>query len=45
MDTLAWVVVTSAVVWLGLAAYVALVAVQQKNLRQRIEQLEMLHHD
>lgn len=45
METLTWVVMTSAIVWLALGAYVTFVAVQQKNLRQRIEQMEMLHHE
>ena len=45
MDTLTWVVVTCAVVWLGLGAYVTFVAVQQKKLRQRLEQLEILNND
>lgn len=45
MDTLSWVVMTCAVVWLGLGAYVTFVAVQQKKLRQRLEQLEILDND
>ena len=45
MDTLTWVVLTNAVVWLGLGAYVTFVALQQKQLRQRLEQLEILHND
>ena len=45
METLTWVLVTSAIVWLGLGAYVAFVALQQKQLRQRLEQLEILNND
>ena len=44
MDTLTWVVLTNAVVWLGLGVYMTFVALQQKQLRQRLDQLEILNN-
>ena len=44
MDIQTWVVLTGAVVWLGLGAYVSFVALQQRQLRQRLDQLEILNN-
>ena len=45
MESLTWVVLTGAIVWLALGGYITFVALRQKQLRQRLEQLELLHHD
>lgn len=45
MDTLAWIVMANAAVWIGLGAYLAFLAAQQRALAARLTQWEMLNHD
>lgn len=45
MDTLTWVILTNALVWVGLGAYLAFLASRQKALAARLAQWELLHHE
>ena len=45
MDTLNWVILTNAVVWVGIGAYLALMAARQRSLCARLAQMEMLRHE
>ena len=40
MTEIHWVLAASAVIWLGLGAYLAFMAVRQKELEQRLRALE-----
>ncbi|MBQ9407456.1 MAG: CcmD family protein [Desulfovibrio sp.] len=43
MDSLTWVALTGALVWLGIGGYVAFLALEQRRLATRLRQREMLH--
>lgn len=45
MDTLTWVVVANAAVWLGLGTYLAFIGMAQRRLAVRLAQLELLNND
>ena len=45
MDTLTWVIMTNAAVWIGIGAYMAFMAARQLSLAARLAQMEMLNHD
>ena len=45
METLTWIVIANAAVWIGLGAYLAFLAAQQRALAARLSQWEMLNHD
>ena len=45
MDILTWVILTNAVVWAGIGAYLAFLGAQQHRLAVRLSQLELLHHE
>ncbi|MBQ3059043.1 MAG: CcmD family protein [Desulfovibrio sp.] len=45
MDTLSWVVMTNAAVWLGIGGYLAFLAARQRALSIRLRQWELLHHE
>lgn len=45
MNTLAWIVMANAAVWIGLGAYLAFLTAQQRALAARLRQWEMLNHD
>lgn len=43
-NTLVWVIITNAVVWIGLGAYLIFLALQQHDLAARLTQWETLRH-
>lgn len=45
MDTLTWIVIANAAVWVGLGAYLAFMAARQRALAARLTQWEMLNND
>lgn len=45
MNTLTWVILTNAAVWVGIGAYLALMAARQRSLNARLAQMEMLRHE
>ena len=45
MDTLYWVLLANAAVWLGLGAYLACVAARGAALEKRLRHMEMLDDD
>ena len=45
MDSLTWVILANAVVWLGIGGYVAYLAACQRALASRIRHMEMLNND
>ena len=45
MDTLTWVIMANAAVWLGIGGYMAFLATRQRSLAARLAQMEMLNHD
>ena len=45
MDTLTWVIMANAAVWIGIGAYMAFMAARQRALAARLAQMEMLNHD
>lgn len=45
MNTLTWVIVANAAVWLGIGFYMAFLAVCQRRLANRLAQMEILAHD
>lgn len=45
MDSLIWIAMANAAVWIGLGAYLAFLAAQQRALAARLSQWEMLDHD
>lgn len=45
MDTLTWVIMTNAAVWIGIGSYMAFLAARQRSLAARLAQMEMLNHD
>lgn len=45
MEAMTWIIVTNAIVWIGIGAYVAFLAARQRALALRLSQLEMLDHD
>ena len=45
MDTLTWVILTNAVVWLGIGTYLAFLGAQQRRLAARLSQWELLRHE
>lgn len=45
MDTLTWVIMANAAVWIGIGSYMAFLAARQRSLAARLTQMEMLNHD
>ena len=45
MDTLTWVIMANAAVWIGIGSYMAFLAARQCSLAARLAQMEMLNHD
>ncbi|MDO5484537.1 MAG: CcmD family protein [Desulfovibrionaceae bacterium] len=45
MDTLTWLVLANAAVWLGIGGYLAFLAIQQHRLAVRLSQWEILRHE
>jgi len=45
MDTGAFLLAANAAVWLGIGGYVAFLARAQKQLEQRLRQMELLRHE
>ncbi|MGV7094519.1 CcmD family protein [Desulfovibrio sp. QI0434] len=45
MDTLTWVIMANAAVWIGIGSYMAFLAARQRSLAARLVQMEMLNHD
>ena len=45
MDTLTWVILTNAAVWLGIGGYAAFLAGRQRARAARIDRMELLSHD
>lgn len=45
MDTLSWLVLTNAAVWLGIGVYLVFLAIQQRTLAMRLSQWEILRHE
>ena len=45
MDTLTWVIMANAAVWIGIGSYMAFLAARQRSLAARRAQMEMLNHD
>lgn len=45
MDTLTWIIMTNAAVWVGLGAYLAFLGARQRTLAARLAQWEMLAND
>ena len=45
MDTLTWVIMANAAVWIGIGSYMAFLAARQRSLVARLAQMEMLNHD
>ena len=45
MDTLTWVIMANAAVWIGIGSYMAFLAARQRSLATRLAQMEMLNHD
>ncbi len=45
MDASTYLFAANAVVWLALAGYVALLALRQKGLDERLRQLELMRND
>lgn len=45
MSELAWVMIASAVIWLGIAGYVAMIATRQKDIDRRLHKLEKNCHE
>lgn len=44
-DTFTWLMAASALIWLGLGAYVTFIAVAQRTLQKRLKNLELWNHD
>lgn len=44
MDTLTWVIMANAAVWIGIGSYMAFLAARQRSLAARLAQMEMLNH-
>jgi CcmD family protein len=44
MDTVVWLAVANAVLWIGLGAYLAFLALEQRSISARLAQWEALHH-
>lgn len=40
MDAIFWLAVANAIVWIGLGAYLSLLAIKQRQLAQRLKNLE-----
>ena len=45
MDTLTWVILTNAAVWVGIGAYLAFLGAQQRRLGMRLSQWELMQHE
>ena len=44
MSELSWLLAASFVIWIGLAAYAAFLALRQRDLERRLSALEGNHH-
>ena len=45
MDTLTWIIMANAAVWVGLGAYLAFMGSRQRALAARLAQWEIINHD
>lgn len=45
MDTLTWIIMANAAVWIGLGAYLAFMGAHQRSLAARLAQWEILNND
>ena len=45
MDTIVWLAVANAVFWIGLGAYLAFLALEQRAISVRLAQWEALHSE
>lgn len=45
MDISWWLIITNAVVWLGLGAYLVFLGLKQKSLSERLKQLELMQNE
>ena len=45
MDTIVWLAVANAVFWIGLGAYLAFLALEQRAISARLAQWEALHSE
>ena len=45
MDTLTWIIMANAAVWIGLGAYLAFLGARQRALAARLAQWEIINHD
>lgn len=45
MDTPMWIMLTNALVWLGIGGYMAFLANNQAKIAKRLKQMEMIGHE
>lgn len=45
IDTFLWLIGVNAIIWIGIGAYIIYIAIKQRNLSQRLKQMEILQDE